>query len=95
MSRVGDINWCATGNKENKREFLHLLIENGVRSFDGRKTARHIIEEGSVIKGVKFNRKGKNGEFFISSHNVDTKLTHFNLDHYPIPWAVRFILDQA
>ena len=87
-------NWSADGSKKAKREFLSLLIDNGVKAFDGRKTAKHIIEEGAIIKGVDFSRKGDTGAFFISSHDRDSKTTYFNLDTCDLNWILEFILKK-
>ncbi len=94
MRYLNTRNWSADGSKKAKREFLSLLVQNGVRAFDGRKTAKHIIEEGSIIKGVDFNRKGDTGVFFISSHDQDNNLTHFNLDVCDVNWILKFILKK-
>ena len=94
MRYLNTRNWSADGSKKVKREFLSLLVESGVRAFDGRKTAKHIIEEGSIIKGVDFNRKGDTGVFFISSHEQVNNLTHFHLDACDLNWVLEFILKK-
>jgi len=86
--------WQVTGSKENKKMFLSLLLENGIKSFNGRKTAEYIIGGGAIIKSVDLNRKGDTGTFFISADNLDNTITHFNLDHCDVEWVLEFVLKQ-
>ena len=85
--------WSATGSRKSKMKFLSLLARNGVKAFDGRKTAKRILRNGEDIKGVDYNRQNKKGAFFISTDRVDYKLTmNFDLDNVDLEWALKFII---
>jgi len=88
-------NWTAGGSLESKKEFLSLLIRNGVKTFGGKKTAKHILLFGSYIKGIDYNRKGDRGSFFISTDSIEvSESIHFNLDKVDLEWVMQFILQK-
>ena len=88
-----NINWVATGTKENKGKLLSLLVRNGVKGFDSRKTARFILKGGNYIKGIDYNRKGERGNFFISTDTMPENVFCIDLDLI-VDWTVNidFIL---
>jgi len=85
--------WSAFGSKSKKMEFLSLLSSNGVKAFDGRKTAKRILRHGEDIKGIDYNRKNNRGAFFVSTDKIDYKNTmNFDLDNVNLVWALQFII---
>jgi len=88
-------NWSASGSKESKQKFLSLLVTNGIKAFEGRKTAKYILRDGENIKGIDYNRAGQKGNFFVSGNGIDHKQTmHFNLDNVCLDWVMQFILGK-
>lgn len=85
--------WQAVGSKKAKKLFMSLLIRNGFKSFDGKKTAQNILLDGAVIKHVDISRRGERGNFFISSDTTDKDLMLFDLDKQDIYWCLTYILD--
>ena len=85
-------NWSADGSKKSKLEFLSLLSRNGVKAFDGRKTAKRILRNGETIKGIDYNRKNQRGAFFVSTDKIDKTIMHFDLDTVKLEWVLEYIL---
>lgn len=85
-------NWSADGSKKSKMEFLSLLSRNGVKAFDGRKTAKRILRNGETIKGIDYNRKNQRGAFFVSTDKIDKTIMHFDLDKVKLEWVLEYIL---
>jgi len=85
-------NWQVTGSKLHKKQFLSLLMRNGMKSFNGRTTVKYLLLEGSVIRGIDHNRKQVKGSYFIHSDSLDATMLHFDLDTMDVFWVLQFIL---
>jgi hypothetical protein len=86
--------WTASGSKESKQEFLSLLSRNGIKAFEGRKTAKKILKFGENIKSIDYNRANKKGSFFISTNKIDNDIMHFNIDNLSLDWVREYILQK-
>jgi len=85
--------WNAVGSKGAKKLLLSLLMKNGFKAFDGKKTALNCLYDGNTIKHVDINRKSQRGNYFISSDDVDRDCIVFDLDKVDVYWALSYILE--
>jgi hypothetical protein len=91
---LNKLNWQASGDKLRVKEFITLLIENGVKPFDGRKTTNFLIKQRAIIKGIDYNRKHEEGYFFISSDEYDRERITFDLDKADLNDLIKWILNK-
>ena len=91
MNLRNSYSWSAYGSKAKKKEFISLLVNNGFKGFDGRKTARKVLQPAGYIRHVENDRKGNKGNYFISSWNIQDGDNVFNLDTIDMNILIKYI----
>lgn len=84
--------WQAEGSKANKKMFIAGLVRGGVKTFNGRRSALTMIQDGSYIKNLDYNSKHVPTESIISSDSKDSHRLTINLDKGDINDHIHFAL---